>query len=195
MADEQLTNGEEKRRRIALTSIDGHTASIRFYPGTDNEVVANYDVRELPGAEKASPYVLSLLAMAAVSVMQVAYSVKGVANHPATADAKWRELMSGEWRPGRVYSGLPAESDALAMAFCQYRESIGKPLTPAQFEAQYVPLYMEQMRVKSVAAAKRAIGAVPEIAAIRARILADRAKAAAGRAKGAHSPSLPDLVA
>lgn len=184
MSEDHSTNGTGgKRRSVAKQSVEGHILAIHFVEAGEHR---SYDVHKIPGAEHVNGMLGEMLAYATGNILQNAYGAPNVLDHVAVADGKWQELVSGSWKPGRTYNGVGAEPDALAMAFAEYRTKQGRETmnTVESFDAEYVPFYMEKTGIKSVAAAKRAIGQVAAIAAIRARIMSERAGAAAKAAKG-----------
>lgn len=180
-----------KRRKIANTSIDGSVASITFRPDTPDSVTRSYDIHRLPGGEKLDGMLASVVAYGVVAVLQSAYS--GEDDPVAAADEQWNRLVSGHWAPGRMFTagGSSKLSDPLALAISEYLTSRGKPpLSPEDFNEVFVPAYMEKTGIKSVAAAKRALGMHPEVAAIRSKVMAERAKSAAAAAKRTNAPAL-----
>jgi hypothetical protein len=190
--------GTNKRNKIARQSIEGHLLSLVFFGAGDSgtDVTMTFDATKVPGAEKLTGMAAQLFAYGVGAVLQGAYAgVKDSDARMKAAQDKWGEIVAGHWSPGPSYR--EPEPDALALAVCEYRNGKGltfhgAPLTPDTFEA-FVATYMERTGIKSVAAAKRAIGADKGVAAIRARILADRARALGkSAAKAVETPSLLD---
>ena len=193
--DQQHVNGgvapSSGRRRIARANFKGTVAELHF---EEQGITRQYDISAIPGGDKLTGMAAQLLLYGAVSVLQTAYSNKQVADPVTAADKKWHDIMSGHWSPGLNYATRENESDDLALAFCEMLAKRGKTMTVHEFDEVYVPAYMKKTGIKSVAAAKRALGMNEEVAANRARILADRAK---DRAKAARSGSVSadDLAA
>lgn len=177
----------ERRRRIARASFSGDQAELHF----DGGIVRKFSVSAIPGAESLKGMGAQLALYGVIAVLQTAYSSKQIADPVAACDDKWSEIKSGRWSPGTNYAGREAEPDALAVAVANWRSKNGKPMSPEQFDTDFVPRYMEKTGIKSVAAAKRAIGMHKEVATERARILADRARDKAKDAsKGGSSDDL-----
>lgn len=189
-----MENGSTRTRRSAST-VEGHVVTLVFNPGKANESRLEMDVHKVPGLEHLNGNAAEIAGSGVLAIVQSAFMNKdAVEDAQKAAEAKWQHVVSGKWSPGRHYSSVVPQTDALVEAFCEYRASIGKPMTPEEFEERYVPLYMEKTGVKTAAAAKRQIGQMSQVASIRARIVSERARAALAASKRAPKADLDVLA-
>lgn len=163
------------KRRVASTSIEGSTVTIKFLQ-SDREV--SIDTSKLPVGVQPN-----VQAYGVGAILQGAY---GNAEEGAEADAceaMAKRLMSGDWRPGLQRAS--AEPDALLVALADHLDK-----DVDYIEGTYLQAYAYRHGLTSQAAARRKLRAHPEIAAKVASITAERAKRAAEAAKKAPREAL-----